>query len=727
MILRRLALKHFGMFREQTLTFRRGHNVVYGPSGCGKTTLLEAFCAAIFGIEDEAVRATWIVNGSSSVEVELITERGGYLFERDLNSDRTIVSELAGERRRQIFTGRPFGERPEREAYYQLLTDLFGLADEHLFRSSFLFSHRQNDPPVISQFAQKVTPLLQEYGEELYGRVLTEVETELLGYGGNSVEGEDPGELASLTQRLEELESLWSERMASLASLDHIRADMVAQRERLAELAAQKAEGAAFIERLQHFYRHRRDRQEVSDRLELLLAQREELLRCRERREEIQGALHRLGLGQNLDDRCLALLHESDAMRTRILRLQEEGVALRVQLKDLSPPPAGKTLLLSSCTLVAGVAVGVSVPSGGWMGYVGGPLLALAAWGPYVKRSLGNRGRTLNLQGQSKKIEEDRLELQGGLELLDQKLEELGIPIGIDESRDLRVRLEEQRTLTQELGRVGATLARLPSLEGLDAEIASTRVDLADSTIPQSFVALAESMSMEEVEKRYAQLCREHDNLSAEIAELHHQEMKLVADLGDLADIEREGEQLRTRERECAERVSVLKMAADMLREEIADFRHGYLERFVRELEEILGRISSRELGPLRLDEGFHLSLQGEEERWQPLETLSRGTYDLVNLAMRITLSRRMFRKVLPPLLLDEPLLTLTKEKRSAALKALGGVAANQQVILFTHDEHLLRTAVKEKWNLIQLSSRSPVREPAEERKEEHGRQLHLL
>lgn len=726
MILRRIVLKHFGNFRDQTVTFRRGHNVVYGPSGCGKTTLLEAFCAAIFGIEDDAVRATWVVNGNSAVGVELQTDRAGYLFERDLNSDRTVVTELSGERRREIFSGRPFGDRPESEEYRQLLVELFGLADENLFRSSFLFSQRQNDPPVISQFAQKVTPLLQEYGEELYGRVLDDIAEELREIEGEGGDGE-PGELSSLQQRLEELETLWGERMASLASLDHIREEMVSHRARLGVLAAQRTEGELFIDRLKHFHSHRRDRQEVAGRLDSLIARREELIACRDRREEIQGALHRLGLGQNLDDRCLMLLHESEVKRTRILRLQEEGVALRVRLKALAPPPAGKTIVASTAICAAGSLIGMFMPAVGTAGYLAGGLGALATWIPYVRCSLGNRGKTLNLQGQSKKIEDDRLELQGALELLDQKLEELGVPIGIDESRDLRARLEEQRNLTQELARVGTALARLPGLETLDAEIAATREELADSTIPQSFISLAESMSMEEVEGRFAELCREFNDLTHEIAELHHQEMKLVADLGDLADIEREGEQLRARERECAGRCAVLRKAAGMLREEIALFRQGYLDRFLRELEEILEKISGSGHAPLRLDKDFHLSLMGEDERWQPLETMSRGTYDLVNLAMRITLSRRMYRKVLPPLLLDEPLVTLAKEHRSAALKALGGVTADQQVVLFTHEEQLLRTAVREKWNLIQLSTKAPVKEPVEERNDEHGRQLHLL
>jgi uncharacterized protein YhaN len=69
---------------------------------------------------------------------------------------------------------------------------------------------------------------------------------------------------------------------------------------------------------------------------------------------------------------------------------------------------------------------------------------------------------------------------------------------------------------------------------------------------------------------------------------------------------------------------------------------------------------------------------------WVPVNSLSQGTLDLVYLTARLGLVRLVTGDRRPPLVLDDPFVTLDDTRASRALALLKSVAADFQIIYLT-------------------------------------------
>jgi uncharacterized protein YhaN len=73
-----------------------------------------------------------------------------------------------------------------------------------------------------------------------------------------------------------------------------------------------------------------------------------------------------------------------------------------------------------------------------------------------------------------------------------------------------------------------------------------------------------------------------------------------------------------------------------------------------------------------------------EKADWVPVRSLSQGTLDLVYLVARIGLVRLVTGDRRPPLVLDDPFVTLDDTRAARALELLRDVASDFQVIYLT-------------------------------------------
>ena len=77
----------------------------------------------------------------------------------------------------------------------------------------------------------------------------------------------------------------------------------------------------------------------------------------------------------------------------------------------------------------------------------------------------------------------------------------------------------------------------------------------------------------------------------------------------------------------------------------------------------------------------------GDRKRWRSAADLSRGTAEQIYLLLRVTLAEHLGSTAEPcPLILDDPTASSDTDRRDAVLDALFSIAADRQVVLFTHD-----------------------------------------
>lgn len=97
-------------------------------------------------------------------------------------------------------------------------------------------------------------------------------------------------------------------------------------------------------------------------------------------------------------------------------------------------------------------------------------------------------------------------------------------------------------------------------------------------------------------------------------------------------------------------------------------------------------RVTGGRYHDVRVDDtGFGIELRSAERGdWVPVTDLSRGTLDAVYLAARLGLVRLVTGDRRPPLLLDDPLVSLDDERAARALAVIRDLAGDFQVVYLT-------------------------------------------
>ena len=149
-----------------------------------------------------------------------------------------------------------------------------------------------------------------------------------------------------------------------------------------------------------------------------------------------------------------------------------------------------------------------------------------------------------------------------------------------------------------------------------------------------------------------------------------------------------------------AERLSMWTDELEMLRRrervysatlrEIVKAEGGTIEtatRFLeRSMDEDVARVTGGRYRRVRIDD-TNLDIEvfsPEKQDWVPVSELSQGTLDVVYLAARLGLVRLVTGNRRPPLILDDPFVTLDDDRAPRALELLREIAGDFQVIYLT-------------------------------------------
>ncbi len=381
------------------------------------------------------------------------------------------------------------------------------------------------------------------------------------------------------------------------------------------------------------------------------------------------------------------LVGEARRTRERLLRLQREAAALRQDLIDHPGTPVLFPAVLTAVFLVLGAGLGL-IRSDLWLGALGGAgFLSAFAWGVHLFLSGTKRGELRGMKERLGRLEIDREQTLARLESLDEQLRDEGLPIsaaGLDAlagAPDVPPRGEG----TSPKGGGGACAPGRGTLS------------------PPAGGPLALSRLLERSEG-------------------------LCAEVADLRRIELEGERLRALEQQLLRRRRVVATARELLSQATAEFGASHQDRFAAGLGRHLGRMTSGRHPEVRLDGDWSLHLRGSDRQWHPLEAFSRGTRDAAWIALRLSLIDLLGKGRTLFLLVDDSLASLDQARRDEALRLLEQVAARHQVILFSHEESLLKRAARSGWHMVVLNDQTPVptRKPPPERSD-NDRQLHLL
>lgn len=726
MILRRIELVNFGRFGEASFSFGPGVNVLTGPNEAGKTTLLEAIPAVLFGLRPPQRLLTWGSPGPCRAALLFEHDNRWLRIERDLLDARVSFGPcdpdgclLPGSSSSVASDGDP-------NAYLEQLIELFGFADEELFRASLFFGQGALAIQGGEELASRTRGLITgsvgcDYQQALDGLQKASLAVTRDNPWGLELEG--LRELDRVRERIGELEQLWYQTRDRQRRLDQVARELHAVNADLVALRASYEQeiGSGHIQEAPS---------DGSVTSAAMSANVTELSSVPEvvsadvdaERQELLRELAKTGLPRLLPDDLPFLLDDAEQIRKELVALQGESAALRRQLLDLGHVPWRHAAAATGLILTASGICAWFWPTSSGLALFAGGGASLILWSGLLWRAGRYYAARNRLSTQEHQVEQRREDAQDRLEELDERFRRHRMsPSAVDIVR-MRKNLERHRQLSERLALLetgSSSAADSAPYEPLQVQTSPASPTCAQDDVP----------TPAPVNTSLADLTERIRILDEQRLALAREEALLGADPCDLQRIEEEGEELRERESVLQRRCSALTLAHDTLASVVRESRHGYRERLEAESAQYLGTLTQGRHAALHLGEDFSLTLADRDGCRRPLQAFSGGTRDAVYLSVRLALVRTLAQGRRLPLLLDDPFLTFDRDRLAEALKLLERMSVEQQVILFSHSEILQKRAARERWHQISLAEKRSVATPAAkpvERREDDG-QLYLL
>jgi len=191
---------------------------------------------------------------------------------------------------------------------------------------------------------------------------------------------------------------------------------------------------------------------------------------------------------------------------------------------------------------------------------------------------------------------------------------------------------------------------------------------------------------------------------------------QLAADLPDLADAEdelaaakRERERVERLDRTLERTIAFLERAEERIHRNVAPVLRATVLAW-------LPRVTGERYTDCKIDpESLQVDVRGAGGPWRSAGLLSHGTAEQVYLLLRLALARHLVTGgEVCPLILDDALAACDADRKHAVLDTLQAVSAENQVILFTHEEDVRAWARQRlsdpRDSLTELSRPSPGR-----------------
>ncbi len=695
MRIRRLQVRDLRRYRELDIDLAPGVTVVRGPNEAGKSTIQRAIELALTrrvtsNAGDLETLRPWDAAADARPWVALE-------FEQEEEDGRVATGTLE-----KWFAGQKGtvdlvydGQRVTDPALAdQVLAELSGIPNEAFFRSTASVRHHE-----LSDVARDEAALRDRLQASISGadrgtgRAKKKLERAI--FELTTKGDKNPGRLKVAEAAVAQTVGMVEKGELDLAQLERDRDTLSGSRERRTDAERGLAEHRAMLEKARQAERLEAERSAARERYE----------RFREA-VEVSTELDELAQTHPSPNPLPVIRQAVERLRSLDTRIRELRAALAGEVDvnfDVAPEPTWRPL--SRWGLLA-VLVGVLIAGGSFVAdtlgildlgmpplyvgaavaLIGGILSAVALW---LRRSSSMqellRGDEIDrrLRGRS----EMEAELHQAETDVEQQLGTLGLD-DLAAAEELLAREEahvaRMDQMTAQLdGLVGKEPREtLPSLrDGAALEI-EQKTSALDALGPIAKEPRARERLEVEVRDGEAALDRARDDEANARARVENNRV-------DAEEVAAEGERLAM----WREQLAVLQRRHRVLEATLRAIERAetttmktatrYLEgHMVRDVSTVTGgRYRRVRVDDKSLDIDVHAPERGD---WVPVGTLSQGTLDLVYLTARLGLVRLVTGDRRPPLVLDDPFVTLDDERATRALALLKRVADDFQIIYLT-------------------------------------------
>jgi uncharacterized protein YhaN len=695
--IRRLSGTDVRRYREFDIELAPGLTVVRGPNEAGKSTIQRALELAITrratstAAELEAIRP-WAAppDARSVIAIE---------FEQDEEDGRktgVLEKTFAGSKGsvKLVYDGQTITDPTLVD---QVMAELTGVPTEAFFRSTASVHHFELSD--LSRDEGALRDRLQasisgaDRGTSRAKKKLDRALHELMTKGDRN-----PGRLKVAEQAVEQAQVAVDQGELALAQLERDRDALSSARDRRSDAETALAERRSLLEKARQAERIFAERATAQEHYERYY-----------RAVEVSTEIAALASSHPSPNPLTVIRNAVERLRVLDARIRELSIALsdEVQVRfEVAPEPMWQPLsrwsvpLVLIGLLVAGGSVvldvlGIAEPGtlieliGAGIAVVG-LVLAFVAW--WLRRNV-------KLQTQMRDVEIDRrlrgrsdmeAELKTAQAATVSQLAALGLT-DFAEAEDLLAREEAHVAqidlLTAQLdGLVGKEPAEaLPSLRDAAALEIERKTSALESLGPIAKEPRARERLEVEVRDQEGALDRSRDDEANARARVEANGVDAEQVAGQAERLAQWREQLAALQRRQRVLDTTLK-AIDRAEQATMKTATRYLEaHMVRDLAAVTGgRYRRVRVDDRTLDIEVHAPEKGD---WVHVSSLSQGTLDLVYLVARLGLVRLVTGDRRPPLVFDDPFVTLDDDRAARAVELLKSIATDFQVIYLTTSE----------------------------------------
>ncbi len=695
MRIRRLQLKDLRRYRELDIDLAPGVTVVRGPNEAGKSTIQRAIELALTrrvtsGAADLESLRPWDAGADARTWIRLE-------FEQEEDESRlatgTLEKSFGGQKGtvELLYDGQAVSDPTLAD---QVLAELTGVPTEAFFRSTASVRHHE-----LSNVAHDESALRDRLQASISGadrgtgRAKRKLERAL--HDLTTKGDKNPGRLKVAEGAVASTAASVEAGELGLAQLERDRDSLSGARERRAETEANLAERRSLLEKARLAERLAAERNSAKERYERY-------------REAVDVAAELDGLAQtHPSPNPLPVIRQSvERLRGLDGRIRELRAALAGEVAvqfDVAPEPTWRPLSRWGILLVL---LGLIVAGGSYAAETFG-IIDVGTVPLYLGAAAAGVGLILTLVA---------FWLRRGSDMREQ-LRDIEIDRRLRGRSEMEAELRQAEADTeQQLGTLG--LDDLPAAEDLlareDAHVA--RMDQLEAQLdglvgksPRETLASERDAAAIEVERKTSALeglgpiarePRARERLEVEVRD-HEAALERARDdeANARARVENnavDAEQVAAESERLAvwrEQLGALQRRHRVLdttlraieRAEVATMKTAtrYLEgHMVRDVATVTGgRYRRVRVDDKTLDIDVHAP---ERDDWVPVGALSQGTLDLVYLTARLGLVRLVTGDRRPPLVFDDPFVTLDDERATRALALLKRVAADFQIIYLT-------------------------------------------
>lgn len=677
MIIERIELARFGKFRDRTIDFHPGLNVVKGPNEAGKSTLHRAVRTALFtkptatSVKLKEARS-WGSEDMFRIGVDFSVDGKHYTLAKDFST------------RKALLTGDDLSEPvTDPDAIQERICRWLGCPNEKFFDSTTCIKQDEIAELATAEMAARLQRVVAGGGADTDAREakkkLNAALIDLI--RGLTSAAKNDGRIKTTKDRLTGLRVTREQIASQVAQVEQARRDAAGVEPELAAVTKDieiKSELVAKNEKINGVGAELADCEKEFARRLRAKALHDEVVGLAAREKELEKAAPPEERFSDLTERSMRL----DEKRRILDKMRRE------EAEPVPPPrPSVAIPIGGAIVMLAGAAAGFTVAPGLYV-------VALAGLGILIfgitrfaaARRPAEPAAASQVRALESEIDAEAVSLSRGLTGIGQS----SLAAANDQIQELRS-LRQQRK--EKEGELRGTTGDV-SWQEFDAQTAGLApdIDLKRELLRGLSASAVDALEFERIQKDLADLGRRKAALEKLRAEAGFVITHSDVDTDELARID---DEIAVREEEAA----VLEHRRQVYEAAVAGIDEAERRTMVtatEALQESMGRrvaaMTDDRYQEVRVDEADMSMMVRSDEKgdWASVEgELSRATQDQFYLAARLGLIELLCEGARPPLLLDDPFVTFDAARRDGTKALLTEMAAERQILLFTcHEDY---------------------------------------